>query len=241
MASQDTIALQDATAVDLELEIAGVGSRSYAFIIDWHVRVLLVLAWAIIVWAWVSNGVFNPVGSTASLLIAFGPMAVFYFLYHPILEMGWSGWTPGKQFANVRIVTNDGRPASVGAHLVRNVFRLIDSLPALYALGLTVCMCHPRQVRIGDLAAGTVLVFEPRARADDLDRAATGVQSSRLTADQHAFVVDLLARWSTLTPARRVALGERFLGQIGEPLPSEQKGLEREYAIRDRLRELSEG
>lgn len=241
MASRDTIALEDATGVDLELEVAGVGSRSYAFIIDWHVRILLVVGWMLVVWVLADLGLFAVLSGTAGTIVTAGPAAILYLLYHPILEMGWSGWTPGKQFAGVWVVASDGRPAPVGAHLLRNVFRLIDSLPALYALGLTVCMVHPRQLRIGDLAAGTVLVFEPGQPAASLEQAEAGIRSARLTPDQHELALDLLERWWDLEEERRIALGERFLTSVGESLPEETRPDRRERALRRRLRDLTEG
>lgn len=235
----DRIVLQDATGLDLELEVAGVGSRSYAFLIDWHIRVLLALVWGAVYWALAAQGGLAGMNETGRLLLGGGPIAVLYFLYHPILEIGWSGWTPGRQFAGVKIVGTDGHPAPAGAHLVRNVFRLVDSLPALYALGLTVALFHPRQLRIGDLAAGTVLVFEGRHRQQALDEARAGLRSEHLTPAQHELALDLLARWGQLSRNRRVVFGERFLTGIGEKPPQGAARVERERAIEQRLRALT--
>lgn len=237
----DRIVLQDATGLDLELEVAGVGSRSYAFLIDWHIRVLLALAWGAVFWALATQGGLAGLNETGRLLLGGGPIAGLYFLYHPILEIGWSGWTPGRHFAGVKIVATDGRPASAGAHLVRNVFRLVDSLPALYALGLTVALFHPRQLRIGDLAAGTVLVFEGGHRQQALDEARAGLRSEYLTPAQHEFALDLLVRWGQLSRKRRIALGERFLAGVGEEPPQTAAWWERERAIEQRLRTLTAG
>jgi uncharacterized RDD family membrane protein YckC len=141
-------------------ERAGIGSRAYAFLIDWHIRLLAALGWfaaAIAVlgtdlavlaehWRW-------------SLL----PPALLYFLYHPVLELALHGDTPGKRTAGLRTVTRDGRTPGVGALLTRNLLRVVDSLPLFYALGLVVMFCTREQVRIGDLVAGTVVVYdEPR-------------------------------------------------------------------------------
>lgn len=238
--SPDMIGLQDATAVDLEFEVAGVGSRSYAFIIDWHIRVLLVLVWALIAWVLADVGAFEALGQNAGVIVAVAPGLILYLLYHPVLEMGWNGWTPGKRIAGIWVVDTEGRPVSIGAHLIRNIFRLVDSLPVAYALGLSVCMMHPRQLRIGDIAAGTVLVFEPSRRSARLEDAEAGIRSGRLTPQQHELALDLLHRWPGLARERRIALGERFLVSVGEPLPEITESTARDHAIQQRLRGLTE-
>ena len=66
------------------------------------------------------------------------PALAIYFLYHPVLELAMRGRTPGKRSAGIHVVTRDGSAPSAGALLVRNVFRLIDSLPVAYGVGLTL-------------------------------------------------------------------------------------------------------
>ena len=149
------------TGVELSLPIAGPGSRSYAFIIDWHIRVLLALAWFGIGWLvlkLISSKIsahlrLELLGWTASL-----PAALIFVLYHPLLENLMRGRTPGKRIAGVRLVTRKGGLPSVGAILMRNVFRLLDSIPMFYFVGLAACVFTTDRVRIGDLAAGTVLI-----------------------------------------------------------------------------------
>src|SRR2546421_10292875 len=70
------------------------------------------------------------------------------------------GSTPGKRMAGVRIVARDGGGPSAGALLTRNVFRLVDSLPLFYGVGLITVVLTRDNLRIGDMAAGTLLVFE---------------------------------------------------------------------------------
>jgi uncharacterized RDD family membrane protein YckC len=70
-----------------------------------------------------------------------------------------TGQTPGKRWAGVRVVRHDGGPISVGQALVRNVARLLDALPVLYASGLiTMLVTGRRRQRIGDVLAGTQVV-----------------------------------------------------------------------------------
>src|SRR5690349_3588845 len=96
------VTLQSITGVDVELRIAGAGSRSYAFIIDWHIRFILALAYFVIsliayVGGWRLLEAINVSWSRSMQLIVWVPTAVIYFLYHPILEIAMRGSTPGKR------------------------------------------------------------------------------------------------------------------------------------------------
>ena len=75
-------------------------------------------------------------GGMGNYYIVVLPSLALYFLYHPILEVLMKGRTPGKRIAGVRLVKRDGGVPGVGALLIRNVFRLIDSLPFAYCIGL---------------------------------------------------------------------------------------------------------
>jgi uncharacterized RDD family membrane protein YckC len=144
------------------LEIAGPGSRSYAFIIDWQYRVLLALGWFCGAWLLIKYIGLSPGVELSGLQLqsAVAPALGIYLLYHPVLEVLMRGRTPGKRQAGVRIVARDGATPDIGALLIRNALRLVDCLPICYVLGLVSCFITEQRVRIGDLAAGTVLVLD---------------------------------------------------------------------------------
>ena len=206
------------TGVEVTLPIAGAGGRSYAFIIDWHIRVLLALAWWLVAAAGFSGG-FTSAGSGAGadsvarfLLITLPPLAI-YFLYHPILEIAMRGRTPGKRMAGIRIVTRDGASPGVGALLIRNAFRLIDSLPAFYCLGLGFVISTAQHVRIGDLAAGTLLVYDKAdARAAVFPRARTGGIDPRVETRREGRIMHLYVR----PGFRRLGVGRLLIAAIVE-------------------------
>src|SRR4029077_20735966 len=75
-------------------------------------------------------------------------------------EIAMRGRTPGKRIAGVHIVARGGSSPGIGALLTRNVFRIVDSFPLLYPVGLITAMITPEHVRVGDIAAGTVLVYD---------------------------------------------------------------------------------
>ena len=210
--------IRGATGVDLQLAIAGPGSRSYAFIIDWHIRVLVAVAWFAATMLLVTGGLkWRPgdgrFGATSAFLIVL-PTAAIYLLYHPVLELFMRGQTPGKRSAGVRIVNRNGGTPSVGAILIRNVFRLLDSLPACYLVGLIATFASAERVRIGDMAAGTLLVMDDGASSrlfDGLGAAANGALDL-LTQDLAAQIIE---RWPALDVAKRDDIARALLKKLG--------------------------
>ena len=145
------------TGSDPEMRVAGLGGRSYAFLVDWHIRVFAGLAWyAAGAWVLYEDFTVSEADSTFWLVVA-APAAAVYLLYHPVFEV-ITGSTPGKRIAGVRIVDLDGRKPSVGALAIRNALRPVDSL-VLYAVGVICVLITRQEVRLGDMAAGTVLIY----------------------------------------------------------------------------------
>ena len=151
------------TGVDVRLALAGPGARAFAFVLDWCIRIVLALAWYVVA-ALLYNRHWSitPPLDPGALWLAFviAPPLALFLLYHVTLEALTNGRTPGKRLAGVRLVARDGAAPSVGACLVRNAFRLIDSLPVVYGVGLFTSMVRADHSRIGDLAAGTLLVYD---------------------------------------------------------------------------------
>jgi uncharacterized RDD family membrane protein YckC len=250
-AKQDTLRVRSADGFELSLPIAGLGGRAYAFAIDWHIRVLLALAWLLAVALSVD---WEQVASAAEAIEAGGldtahwllvlPPLVIYFLYHPILEVLMGGRTPGKRMTGLRVVTLSGATPGVGTLLMRNVFRLVDALPVFYLLGMAVVMATRRHVRIGDLAAGTLLVYDrvPEIAKGDVFGAYTGATAP--AAEQVALLQELLGRWSGLAPEVRERLGRAMLRRLA-PGPAVEAELEsgqlRGDALRSQLADLLHG
>lgn len=230
------LAIDSVTGVEVSLPIAGAGGRSYAFIIDWHIRLLVAFAWWLAA-SFIYFGGFtlfgddDGPGSGAYFVSVSLPALLIYFLYHPVLEIAMHGRTPGKRIAGVRIVTREGATPGVGAILIRNVFRLVDSLPMFYCLGLAVTLFSAQHVRIGDLAAGTLLVYD-RGRKLDTSAEAFAVASTGVDARLAELIDDLLARWQELEPQARMALGRKILRRI-DPAAEE---IDDEAAMINRLR-----
>lgn len=162
--SASALVVDSVTGVEVALPVAGPGARSFAFIIDWHIRAILAAAWFVVGMMLYNHEFMNitpPLETDSFWFASIGlPTAAIYFLYHPLLEIAMRGRTPGKRIAGVRLVTHSGGTPMLGAYLIRNVFRLVDAFPVCYGLGLLMTMITRNHVRVGDLAAGTLLVYD---------------------------------------------------------------------------------
>jgi len=227
-----------AAGVALRLPIAGPGARGLAFTIDWHIRALLAGAW----WLVVTLVFFGELAGFGRGFVRSHPAypwlgifipAAIYLLYHPILEIALLGRTPGKRLTGVRLVDRAGQPPGRGALLLRNVFRLIDALPFAYAVGLVTCIVRKDQQRLGDLVAGTVLIYAREAvdPAEFDDRALRATASAEL-----AIASDLIERWPELARGVRFELAQRLLAHSPSP-PSAEADDAEVYAALVRLRD----
>jgi len=209
----EMLTLTTVDAVNVELPVAGIGSRAYAFVVDWHVRLVAALVWLAGV---ALAGRYLPfVKQGGGALLGGLPAAAIYFLYHPVLEVLMAGRTPGKRMAGIRVVTCEGYAPPAGTHLARNLFRMLDSLPVFYALGLVVMASSARQTRIGDLAAGTLVVLDQPESSRGLETLST----ARVAPQLALLVEELLRRWPELEAAQRRQLAAQLLQRAGEPPP----------------------
>ena len=229
------ITLQSVTGVDVELTIAGPGSRSYAFVIDWHIRLLIALGWAFgAVLVFTGGSLTPPVGSGRGYLLAvWAPALLIYFFYHPVLEIAMRGRTPGKRMAGVRLVTREGDIPGAGALLLRNVFRLLDSLPFLYLVGLATVVMTEQHVRVGDLAAGTLLVMDHDSSASSFTSSTAA--KGGLTPQALDLIQELLDRWPTLDEHKRTTIARSLLARVEPQLSAEELAKLGALDLRSRL------
>jgi uncharacterized RDD family membrane protein YckC len=206
------------TGIDVSLPVAGAGARAFAFLIDWHIRLLLALAWFCAA-ALLHNGRLSlapPDGSDSRWFGAVvAPALASYFLYHYVLELLMRGRTPGKRLAGVRVISRDGSTPGIGALLIRNVFRLIDSLPVFYGVGLITVIATHEHRRVGDIAAGTVLAYENPATPTTSAPPEVSTAYAPRDAVAAELVSELLERWPRLTPEARCHLAMQLLARQG--------------------------
>ncbi len=159
--------------------LAGLGSRFLAQIVDMAVLGLLFIA--------VSIGAAGLGGVTGSGRLALLVWILLSFLllwgYFLVSEAVWSGQTLGKRAFRLRVVGDQGEPIRFSQSAIRNLVRIVDFLPVLYGLGLVTLFVNGRGKRLGDLAAGTIVVRE-RQRVSLYDLAASGPQARPAAAPQ---------------------------------------------------------
>ena len=140
--------------VTLDLEIAGVGSRALAALIDMLVLVASALGVFIVLAIIAGFGV--TIGSIGGALLMLGGFAVWtgYFILFEGLRQGQ---TPGKRMVGIRVVSDTGNAVTLSAAAARNLMRIADFLPPPYLIGTLLVALHPRGKRLGDMVAGTVV------------------------------------------------------------------------------------
>lgn len=152
---EDRISLPSAEGIDLDLVLAGIASRSLALLVDLAVQMLVILLLALVA------------GSLGDGGLAFASVGGFLVLLgYPILfEALNGGQTLGKAWLGIAAVADDGTPLRFLPAVIRNVVRVVDSLPGTYTVGLVAVLVTERNQRVGDLAAGSLVVRRPRVRA----------------------------------------------------------------------------
>jgi uncharacterized RDD family membrane protein YckC len=156
--------------VELDFELAGLGSRFIAVLLDGLIRTGVILVLLLIYFAAVQGSytaLESKLENPSGLMVAIGLMAFFLFTtcYFMFFEIRYNGQTPGKMVAGIRVILDSGHPIDFRAGLIRNLLRTIDGLPALYTVGSLFVFFSQQHRRIGDYAAGTLIV-KVRRNAD---------------------------------------------------------------------------
>ncbi len=211
-------------AVVLDRELAGLGTRFIAGLVDGVLQVLVLIV------AGVTSDELSP--DAGVILIVLALFAVI-FVYPTAMEVATRGRTVGKIVARLRVVRTDGRPVTFPVVLVRNLLRLVDILPSFYALGAITILVTRRSQRLGDLAAGTVVVYEaPRQPPAPLEippspwieRARRGMDVAGLSAEEYGLVRSFLLRRDALDPAARSRLAEDLRRRLVERVGTADAG-----------------
>jgi len=155
MEYEDRVRIATPEGVDVELTLAGIGSRFIAAFLDLLIQgsVLLATAFALGV---LGNDDAGGFGVAAYSIVFF----LVFFGYDVLFEVRSRGRTPGKRWTGLRVVLAGGGPITFVPSCVRNIMRVIDFLPPVYGIGMLSIFVTSRNQRLGDLAAGTLVVRE---------------------------------------------------------------------------------
>lgn len=218
---------QTPESVELEFTLAGIGNRAWALLIDYHILGLLVvvflIVWSLISWQLVeiTNNVFRRVDIGLWLVaIALLVMFFLYTSYFVLFETFWQGQTPGKRWAKIRVVRDDGRPIGIGQATLRSLLRAFDD--ALF-LGAFLIMFTVREKRLGDIVAGTIViqVESPAAAANSISDGANELAHqllqqadfTQLLPDDFAVIREYLQRRKAMSPKAREQLSLQLAQQ----------------------------
>ena len=157
---EDRLTITTPEGVELELQLAGLGSRFIAQTLD-----LLIKVTAIIL-----VGITLAIIGLTGVAIMIPTFVLILYAYDVVFETFSNGRTPGKRAAKLRVVRTGGEPVDFVSSAIRNVLRLVDGLPTSYVPGIISILSTKRNQRLGDLAAGTIVIHEdpvvaPRASA----------------------------------------------------------------------------
>ena len=152
----DRVEIATPEGVDLEVELGGLGSRFIAESIDYVLKAAVIGSLAILLYA-IGSGV-----ATAVFLVL---IFAVWFGYDVLFEVLAGGRTPGKRACGLRVVRTGGEPVGFRTSAIRNLFRVIDGPATSYIVGMVAIIASKRNQRLGDMAAGTLVVREPAAGA----------------------------------------------------------------------------
>ncbi len=139
--------------VELQLRAAGPVARMLAFTIDLLLRGVILFILSIVL------SVVGNFGQGLFLIVVF----LTEWFYPVLFEVLRNGETPGKRMFGLRVLNDNGTPVSWGPSLVRNLLRVVDFMPAFYGFGLASMLLNRDFKRLGDLAAGTIVVYQEPA------------------------------------------------------------------------------
>lgn len=184
--------------IDLESQLAGPVPRILAYSIDLFARSLVIFAFAVVL------GILGKAGGGFLLILTF----VLEWFYPVFFEVLRAGQTPGKQVLGLAVVNDDLTPISWNASLVRNILRAADFLPLLYLGGLMCMVINGQFRRLGDLAAGTLVIHRlPQQQSEhNLPEAPPRAPGFSLELDDQIAIIDFTQRHQQISKDRQKEL-----------------------------------
>ena len=204
--------------VILRYELAGGGNRGFAALVDFVIA-SVIFAGSLFLMQQALNR-FGPGALTLSGVTLLLTLLITW-CYFILLEWQWQGQTVGKRMYGLRVIGEDGSPATFTAVLVRNLVRVVDFLPGFYGLGLVTVIISPRSQRLGDLAAGTYVVRAPKPQVDywslrTMSPIAQGaaVETRVLPGEMQRLVREFVSREGNLRPADRARIAAQIAQRV---------------------------
>jgi uncharacterized RDD family membrane protein YckC len=221
--SSDKLIIDTPEQTALEFPLAGIGSRFLALLLD----VLLQAGVAIvllILGAIVATEIRKFYGGSTNWFFAafIGIGFLLQFGYFAFFESIWNGQTPGKRWTHLRVIKDSGRPISPMEAVLRNLLRIVDALPTLYATGIICILISKENKRVGDYAAGTVVVHEQPMAANAVmwseskKQPLNAVALAQLTPEELELIESYIQRRNSLEPHIRWGIARQLADRLGQ-------------------------
>jgi len=159
----NTLIIRTPEGITFAQHLAGPVTRFLAFAIDLAVIALIsgILSQVLLLAA-----IVNPDFALAARTISYFAVTIGYSI---LLEWTWRGQTLGKRVLKIRVVDAEGFRLQRAQIVIRNLLRIVDLLPAFYAVGGISCAISPKYQRLGDIAANTVVIYTASEKIPDLE------------------------------------------------------------------------
>ena len=155
----DQLNIDTPELVDIEMPLAGIGSRFIALLVDyliWGAAALVLGVPTIVILA--NLEAFSKVSAQWGVALVIFAVFLVHWGYFTLFEAFWNGRTPGKRVARIRVIQRSGRAIGLFESMARNLVRFVDQFPFIYAVGVITMFVTRQHQRLGDLAAGTLVV-----------------------------------------------------------------------------------
>src|SRR5215469_16295564 len=166
----DKLTIETPEQVHLEFVLAGIGSRFMAVFADSIIQLILLLALSMVDRLILQGGVLSDWRGAKIWVIAVVIFVYFciIWVYYAAFEALWNGQTPGKRWAGIRVIKESGRAINAFEAITRNLVRVIDFFPVFYGVGIITMMLNSKNRRLGDFAAGTLVVHDRKTKDTNL-------------------------------------------------------------------------
>jgi uncharacterized RDD family membrane protein YckC len=155
----DQLSIETPELVNIEMPLAGIGSRFIALLVDyliWGAGLLALIFISIIVLP--AMHVFSKHSEQWTIALVIFIVFLFQWGYFTLFEAFWNGRTPGKRVARIRVIQRSGRAIGLFESMARNLVRYVDWFPGFYGVGIIAVFASRQHQRLGDMAAGTLVV-----------------------------------------------------------------------------------
>jgi uncharacterized RDD family membrane protein YckC len=220
MSSDDKLIIETPEQTVLEFPLAGIGSRSLALALDTLLQAGALIVVGIIAGLVSYAGFFPQMGKQWVYAILIFFLFLLQFGYFAFFETIWNGRTPGKRWTHLRVIADSGRPLGAQGAILRNLIRIVDALPSLYAIGIVTSLISPQNKRVGDYIAGTVVVHEKALQggrslwATPATQLQGTVQPPPLTPAELHLVEAFLDRRASFTDAVRRSMARQIAEKV---------------------------